>query len=387
MLKNVYFFGLFLLIGFSSFGCMSDITGSEPNVDLNDEEKAKMIQQLMEEELKDFPELPGSLLTIRAGNFLWSGAAGKFGEGNRKLVPTDVFRSASITKTFTAAAILLLMEQGKFTLDTPIDKVLKPATVQILKDGGYKPNIILVRHLLEHTAGMYDYTQSAKFNKIIFNQPTYRWTREEQLKLAMSEGKVLGPPGSLYEYGDTQYILLGEILELQTNMDLAKALRTVLRFDALGLKDSWMETLEKEPSGGFARLSHPMYGTVDTRNWDPSWDLFGAGGLVSSTQDLVKFMDALFSGKIFKNKSTLDIMINIPQVSIGGFGGLDGGMGINRTTIAGNVCYAGYGFFGTEMIRCPSIDVTLTRTTNQSENSSKYDSDVLNAKILKLFIK
>jgi D-alanyl-D-alanine carboxypeptidase len=279
------------------------------------------------------------------------------------------------------------MEQGKFTLDTPIDKVLKPATVQILKDGGYKPNIILVRHLLEHTAGMYDYTQSDKFNKVIFNQPNYRWTREEQLKLAMTEGKVLGPPGNLYEYGDTQYILLGEILELQTNMDLAKALRTVLRFDALGLKDSWMETLENEPTGGFARLSHPIYGTVDTRSWDPSWDLFGAGGLVSSTQDLVKFMDALFAGKIFKNKTTLDIMINIPQVSIGGFGGLDGGMGINRTTIAGNVCYAGYGFFGTEMIRCPSIDVTLARTTNQSINSSKYDSDVLNAKLLKLFIK
>jgi D-alanyl-D-alanine carboxypeptidase len=203
----------------------------------------------------------------------------------------------------------------------------------------------------------------------------------------MTEGKVLGPPGTLYEYGDTQYILLGEILELQTNMDLAKALRTVLRFDALGLKDSWMETLENEPTGGFARLSHPIYGTVDTRSWDPSWDLFGAGGLVSSTQDLVKFMDALFAGKIFKNKATLDIMINIPQVSIGGFGGLDGGMGINRTTIAGNVCYAGYGFFGTEMIRCPSIDVTLARTTNQSINSSKYDSDVLNAKLLKLFIK
>jgi hypothetical protein len=51
------------------------------------------------------------------------------------------------------------------------------------------------------------------------------------------------------------------------------------------------------------------------------------------------------------------------------------------------VCYAGYGFFGTEMIRCPSIDVTLARTTNQSINSSKYDSDVLNAKLLKLFIK
>jgi hypothetical protein len=59
------------------------------------------------------------------------------------------------------------MEQGKFTLDTPIDKVLKPTTIQILKDGGYKPNIILVRHLLEHTAGMYDYTQSDKFNKVI----------------------------------------------------------------------------------------------------------------------------------------------------------------------------------------------------------------------------
>lgn len=53
-------------------------------------------------------------------------------------------------------------------------------------------------------------------------------------------------------------------------------------------------------------------------------------------------------------------------------------MGIDRTIVAGNVCYAGYGFFGTEKIRCPSIDVTLARAPNQSVNNSKYDSDVLN---------
>ena len=366
-------------------GCNTKNIEYEGNWFLKNSDRTKILQTLIEKEIADFHELPGSLITIRSGNFLWSGAAGSFGEGKRRLIPTDVFRSASITKTFTSAAILRLVEQGKFTLNTSIDTLLKPETTEILKDGGYNPNLILVRHLLGHTAGLYDYTESTTFNAKLFSQPNHQWTREEQLKLAMNEGTILGSPGKIYAYGDTAYILLGEILEVQTNHTLAWALRSLLSFDSLGLKDTWMESLETAPPDGFSRLSHPMYGDVDTRDWDPSWDLYGGGGLISSTQDLVKFIDALFSGNVFKNKTTHDLMIAIPPVAIGKFGGLDGGMGINRTILAGHVCYAGYGFFGTEMIRCPSLDVTLARTTNQSEVRDGYDSDRLNEKILNLF--
>lgn len=334
----------------------------------------KAIQEMMDKELASNPLLPGSLLTVRAGSFQWSGAAGRFGEGDRKLIPTDLFRSASVTKTFVAAATLVLMEQGMLTLDTPIAALLRPATAQTLSRGGYAPDSITVRQLLGHTAGLFDYTETDTFNRVIFEKPTHRWTREEQLALAIDEGLPLGTPGERYVYGDTPYILLGEILEVSTGQTLAQALRALLRYDTLGMQDTWLETLEPAPPGALARLSHPLYGAVDTHDWDASWDLFGSGGIVSSTQDLVRFMDTLFQGKIFTLPSTLETMIDIPSVGEGNFFGIDGGMGINRLWINDVMCYGGYGFFGTELVHCPDIDVTFALTMNQSEPGANYDS-------------
>ena len=68
-----------------------------------------------------------------------------------------------MTKTFTAAAILRLVEQGRLGLDDPIADHLAPATLELLRRGGYDPDAIHVRHLLMHTSGLYDYASDPKF--------------------------------------------------------------------------------------------------------------------------------------------------------------------------------------------------------------------------------
>jgi D-alanyl-D-alanine carboxypeptidase len=333
------------------------------------------LQKLIDDDVANHTTIAGQMLAVHAPSFDWTGAAGN-------VKATDVFRAASITKTFVAAATLVLVEQNKVSLTQSIVDVLTPATVTQLRDGGYDVAAINVRQLLTHTAGLYDYTQTDTFNTRIFAEPSHRWTRAEQIALAMDEGEVVNAPGAAYAYGDTAYVLLGEILEVSTGLGLAESLRALLPLDAL--PNTWLESLEPAPSGAAARLSHPLYGTTDTFDWDPSWDLFGGGGLVSSTADLVTFMRALFEGDIFSDPATIVTMIAVPPFAVGQFFGIDGAMGINRFFVDDTACFAGYGFFGTEMVHCPSLSLTYARTTNQAEVEDD-NSDAVTDTLIRLF--
>lgn len=350
------------------------------------QKKVDAIQRILDEELANNSRLPGILLTARAGQFQWSWASGRFSEGGRQLQPTDLFRSASVTKTFVAAAILKRVEQYALRLDQAISSLLSLESVRALAKGGYQVDEIRLGQLLNHTAGLYNYTDTDSFNQRIFDQPGYRWTAGEQLRLAMEEGSPLNEPGQQYHYSDTHYLLLGEVLEKSTGLPLAQALRTLISYESLGLQDTWLESLEPEPPGASRRISHPLYGNTDTRHWDPSWDLYGSGGLVSSTRDLVTFLDALFRGEIFQKKGTLETMIAVPIAGIGRYYGADGGMGINRVIIYGVTCYGGYGFFGSEVVHCPSLDLTFAQTRNQALPGAGYSSTPFNNRIVSILL-
>ncbi|MET1081030.1 MAG: serine hydrolase domain-containing protein [Pseudomonas sp.] len=370
-------------VAFLLFPCLLACTAQA--VERPGDDRPAVLQALLDKDVAHL-SIPGALLSVEAGDFRWSGAAGRFGPASpRVLAPNDLFRAASVAKTFTAAAVLVLVERGSLALDAPIRGLLRPSTVALLVEGGYAVDRITLRHLLTHTAGLFDYTETASFNQRIFDDPAHHWTRHEQIALAMREGSPLGPPGSAYAYGDTAYVLLGEVIEVATRSGLAEGQRSLLKLDQLGLADTWLESLEHAPPQGFERLSHPLYGEVDTRGWDPSWDLFGGGGVVSSTQDLVRFMDALFDGRIFAKPSTLELMLTPPAVAVETFQGLDGAMGINRFEASGVTCYGGYGFFGTEVVRCPALDLTFARTTNQAEPEAGYDGDALTLALIELF--
>src|SRR5262245_39742058 len=110
------------------------------------------------------PTFPGVALAVVTPRLRWTGSAGHAALGSQAaLDPDAAFRIASVTKTFTAAAILRLVEQGGLGLDDPIAEHVAPATAALLRRGGYDPDAIRVRDLLMHTSGLYDYASDPKF--------------------------------------------------------------------------------------------------------------------------------------------------------------------------------------------------------------------------------
>lgn len=342
------------------------------------------LQQLLAAEVAANPSLPGELLHVHAPKqgLDISFAAGVFDrKSKRPLEPHHLFRVASVTKTFVAASILRLYEEGKINLDDPINRYLAKEYNAILDAGGYPTNVITVRQLLTHTSGIFDYAKAPEYYAAVTGNPKHRWTRMEQVQDAVKWGKPYFEPGKCYHYSDTGYVLLGEMIERLSGKPLGKAFRTLLNFKKLKLDETYLETLEPVPAG-VKELSHPYLGETDIIDFDPSLDLYGGGGLVSSVEDLARFYRALLQGRVFRHASTVQIMLTVPPSNEDSPGG-PYAMGISRRNIAGNICWGHTGFWGTSAYHCPKVDVTIVRHYNQAQPEPDFIFNTLYGQIAK----
>ncbi|MEM8909878.1 MAG: serine hydrolase domain-containing protein [Bacteroidota bacterium] len=336
---------------------------------------ATHFQSLLDKIVARNDAVPGIQLGLRAPSLdlVWEGAAGVADVKSEKPIATDQpFRIASVTKTFVAVAILRLMEMGKLQLSDPIGQYLKPTHRQLLLDGGYDPEVITIRQALNHTSGLYDYALGGgEFVEAVKANPQYPWTRTEQLSKAMIWGKAYGAPGERYRYSDTGYILLGEIIEQQTGESLGLALRTLLNYEALGLKSTWLESIENPPIGTGVRI-HQYLEKEDTYDWHPSFDLYGGGGLVSTTADLTQFFYQLFNHEVFDQNSTLDSMLLVTQFNLSDESvnpkKVDYRQGIEVVQVFNTTAYMHTGFWGTQVVYLPSYETALALNFVQGSN-------------------
>ena len=284
----------------------------------------------------------------------------------RPLTVDTPFRIASVTKTFVAATVLKLAEQGRLDLDGSVERYLSPGTVTLLRGDGYDTDAMTVRHLLGHTAGLFDYAGSDAYDDRNTTDPTHVWTPQEQLQFAVDAGDPLAAPGEELHYADTGYLLLGEIIERTTGADLPTAVRDTLDFAGLGLTHTWWDGLEPAPAG-MAPLAHQYYGReFDGATLDPSFDLFGGGGLVSTVGDVTTFFRALFGGEVFADPATLAAMTTVSPP-----GRADGAaLGLFRYRIGGTTCWGHPGYWGTVAYACPDRDLAFTIATNQADESA-----------------
>jgi len=279
----------------------------------------------------------------------------------RPLTANTPVRMASNTKTYVAAAILRLVEDGRVGLDAPIATYLPSEYIETLRAGGYDAATITVRHLLSHTSGLFDYAMSSPFLEAVTGNPTRRWTRLEQVKFAVEHGKPYGAPGEVYHYSDTGYILLGEILERVTKQPLAAALRSLIGYDRLGLASTWLETLEPAPRG-IPDRAHQYMGEADTYTFDPSFDLYGGGGLAATVRDMAVFTRALMTGRVFRSPEMLRVMTETIVVP----GARRYRLGIARSEIAGATAWGHSGFWNTFSLYLPDLDLTLAGSVQQN---------------------
>ena len=340
-----------------------------------------MMRNVAANQVKDF-RFPGRTvyISLQEANISGTVAVGLADPTTgRQLTGREPSRMASMTKTYTAAAVLRLMEMGKIDLSEDIAQYLTKETLVLLSSGGYTPDNITVRQLLQHTSGVPDFADDA-YKQQIIKDPQHQWTRREQVQWAMDHSKPSGaPPGEAYAYSDTGYVLLGEIIEHVSGMPQAPAYRHLLGFDQLGLQHTWFETLEPTPTDLPPR-AHQYAGSVDSTHFNPSFDLFGGGGLVSTVADEAAFLRALMTGHVFHNHAdTLSTMLAVPATNLAPANGPGAGyaMGIYSIVVddGNQTCWGHTGFWGTSFFHCPSADVTFAADRYQNvEPATDYDA-------------
>lgn len=312
--------------------------------------------------LSENEDIPGvAVAIIGPGDDYLFAAAGEADPSGRAMTVDTPVRIASITKTYVAATILRLWETGALDLDAPIAGLIDPGFADILRDDGYDPGAITVRHLLMHVSGMPDHADDQYVNLIV-SDPTREWTRAEQVALLAQNHDPNGAPGERFQYSDTGYILLGDIIERITGETLAASVRRLLKLDALNLSNTWWERVEERPAGANEQATQSL-GGMATRDWSPTIDLYGGGGIVASTHDMAAFWAALMRGRIFDNDETLALMLSAPGHPFPRHYRL----GVSPIMIGEHEVYSHSGFWGTLAIIAPDLDIAIAGTVTDQQ--------------------
>jgi D-alanyl-D-alanine carboxypeptidase len=248
------------------------------------------------------------------GSFSWSGAAGIVRQDGQvpmsKNVPIYI---ASITKLYTATAIMRLCEKGVLSLDDPMSRYLPEELIQgihVYKGKDYSHEIT-IKQLLSHTSGIADYyTEKPKGGKSLFElfleEPERSWTVDETIERARKDLKPNFPPGTNASYSDTNFQLLGKVIEAITGKPLHIVCEDFF-FRPLGLKHTWL-TGRSEPQ--FALSVHPadvFYKDMNITKTRSNGAYWADGGIVSTAEEMIIFLKALNEGRIV-SKDTLKLM-------------------------------------------------------------------------------
>ena len=259
----------------------------------------------------------------------WTGASGWARDGLTRLDGSSPFAIASITKTFTAALTLQLVDEGRLRLGDRVPDLLPGVPV---------PGDVRVAHLLRHTSGIADLLEPMRDE---LNADLERlWLPEEVI------GEVPGPwfsPGLSWAYSNTNYVLLGMIIERVSGQPFRTLLHQRL-LDPLGM------------SGTDVLLSRGAPYLMA-----PSWaSAFGTSGdMYASTRDLLRWGDALYGGRVLSAKG----MAHMLDFQRQGYQDHVYGMGAERIKVGDATGYGHSGLlrgFTSLMVHLPHQDVTLT---------------------------
>ncbi len=367
--------------------CQNQVS-TNPSADQIENTFQALLQEALDASFGANPGVSMSIISPKL-NSNWAGVQGfdSIAEDN-ELHIDQPFRIASITKIFVAVAILRLHEMGQLSVDDPISQHILPSSKKILLGDKYDPEKIKIRHCLNHTSGLYDYAMGDRTygDKILAN-PDKRWTRQEQLEAAMAWGEKIGEPGDQYDYCDTGYILLGEIIEKFFDNDLANGLRSLLKFESLNLDRTWLESLEAPPSQ-MPDPVHCYFSRNDATNFDASIDLYGGGGLMSTCPNLTTFFHALFNHQIFDKRETLELMLTKNEFPESynaeeeeGF--KDYRYGVWEIDIYGEKAYMHGGLWGTLLLHIPKSNSTFAVNSTKGRDERLLKKAILTIKNLK----
>ncbi|MFE0378882.1 serine hydrolase domain-containing protein [Streptomyces inhibens] len=294
--------------------------------------------------------VPGLFAEVRDGDQVWRGAAGVADVATGRPVTADMrHRVGSITKTFTAAAVLQLVESGQIGLDTPIDRYL-PRLVP-----GERGEAITVRMLINHTSGFpeylpYAYPSLKAYPVIADTRPQsledHRFTRfdpTELIEMGVTAPAVRAPGGTPGVYSNTNYLLLGQLLEEVTGTTAEQYItRNVI--ERAGLRDTGFPA-GLCVDGPHSQIYEAWFGMIDPPRdysvYDMSW-VGPTASLISTVTDLNRFFCRLLAGEIVSPSSLAQMQRTVPVISQEGKT-IDYGLGLHPMEAPGQGTFWGHG--------------------------------------------
>jgi D-alanyl-D-alanine carboxypeptidase len=324
--------------------------------------------------------IPGAMVLLRTPQreFIVSYGTTQLGAATAPRADTH-FRIASNTKTMTSAVILLLAQEGKIALGDSISKYVA---------GIPSGDAITIAELLSMRSGLYNYTNASELAASLDHDPARAWTPAELLAIALRHPPTF-PPGQAYEYSNTNYLLLGLIVEKVETKALADVFAARL-FGPLGMRETSLpasssNTLPEPYSHGYLygsssyALTDAPYpanlqaqakaGTLkpnDDTDQNPSYAL-AAGGAISTARELAVWIRALVGGEVLSSSSQRQWLespapedTNKPDGQKYGYGIAQISFGPNRLYFHGGEMPGYNSFMGHD----PINDVTLIVWTN-----------------------
>jgi D-alanyl-D-alanine carboxypeptidase len=229
-----------------------------------------------------------SIAVMQGGKMVYSKAVGYADiEGEKKIpaTPETKYRIGSITKVFTGAIVFQLIQEGKLSLTTPL-ATFYPDLPNASK--------ITIAHMLNHSSGLFNFTNDPDYPSMLATKLT------QADLLAKFQHVPVFEPGAKNEYSNTNFILLGFIIEKLDKKTYAASVRSRI-IDKIGLKNTY-----------YGAKINPLNNEARSYKWTGSWvadtetDMSipgAAGAMVSTSTDLVRFFDALFNGKLISEAS------------------------------------------------------------------------------------
>jgi D-alanyl-D-alanine carboxypeptidase len=252
--------------------------------------------------------LPGASVTITwPDGRTWTGTTGLADvKAGRPVTPDTAFAIASMSKTFTSALILSLVDDGKLGLDTKVAPLLPAVRLGI--PGVPIPAGVTVRMLLDHTSGLADYFFGKGIDTALMARRGATWTAAQALSYV---GKPIGKPGRSWHYSNTNYLLLGLLAEKVAGKPFATQIRERF-FDPLKLGGAFIQVAEAPPGPiaqgyyytGFSLAEVPK-GLADVRRRVVPFTSVvtaagSAGDVAATSADLAAWARALYGGSVLR---------------------------------------------------------------------------------------
>ncbi len=261
----------------------------------------------------------GVLVRKEKGGVVYEYATGYATKAQQLARTKDLFQIGSASKMFTAIAIQQLIEQGHFSLNTPVQQFFlnKPtySSLSNFKGNNYWGNVT-VEMLLNHTSGTIDYLNVyGDDDKAleVYGIRGKEFSSDELISLAINFGDANFVPGEKWSYSNTGYILLGEIISKVSGLDWRDYVQSNI-FDAANMTDTWFGTRIPE-SASNREMSSYYKGAV---SYMPPSLASSAGEVVSSLEDMAKFIRHWSKGGFYQKPGTLKQQLTQSFMSMGG---------------------------------------------------------------------